>query len=154
MARRWLLPNRSHPPTTSPQKVIARFPFEKRQTQLFPEVYRPVVTVSLWSPGSRRWRNVQMLVDTGADYTILPKYIATLLGIDLTNAPVMNTQGLNGLQKVYFLEKLRLKIGSAEREVPVGFVPLAKAPSLLGRHACLETFGVFFEYNRRIEFRE
>ena len=135
-------------------KVVATFPFEKRQTELFSELYRPMVTVSLWSPLNKKWRPVKMLIDTGADYTILPKYFAMLLGLDLAGAPELPTQGIGGEQRVIFYENLRVKIGKAEREIPVGFIPQTKAPALLGRHLFLETFFLEFIKNQEIIFKQ
>jgi hypothetical protein len=46
---------------------------------------RPIIAVSLIGP-KNTWV-MDALLDTGSDDTVFPERVATLLGIDLTNAP-------------------------------------------------------------------
>lgn len=94
-----------------------------------------------------------MIVDTGADYTLLPKHLAKILGIDLKqDCKVFKTSGIGGEEKVYLAKNIEVKIGGLQRKIPVGFLDREDIPSLLGRQNFLETFEVIFSSNRTVTF--
>lgn len=129
------------------------FPFEKRLAPLLGEIYRPIAKVFFYSVRKNRWYEVWMIVDSGADYTILPKYFAQRLGVDLKkDCRVFETSGIGGEEKVYFLASIKIKIGSWVRDIPVGFLDKDEIPPLLGRHLFLETFEVLFSSNHTLTF--
>lgn len=88
-----------------------------------------------------------MLVDTGADYTLLPYFLAYPLGINpITDCKVIHTKGVGGTNKVYlFKRKVKVKLGEFKREIPVGFLDNDYIPPLLGRQEFFETFKVTFD---------
>ncbi|MFZ5366463.1 MAG: retropepsin-like aspartic protease [Patescibacteria group bacterium] len=118
------------------------FPYEERPSSLFGKVKRPVAKLKFWSKKFKRYLEYVLLVDTGADYTLFPKHIAFELGIDLQkNCKPFSTSGVGGKEKVYFAkQKLKMKIGSLEKEIPVGFLDKEDIPPLLGRESCLNDF--------------
>lgn len=125
------------------------FPFERQRSAVFNVVYRPVAPVSLWSTRSRSWLRVMMLVDTGADYTLLPHLYATLLGVDLdTQCRRVVTAGIGGSERVYLLQGLGMRLGPWSRRIPVGFLDHDDVPPLLGRARCLDTFELRFARHR------
>jgi len=129
------------------------FPFEKKPSSIFKEVFRPVVQVFLYSEVKKIWYEIWMIVDTGADYTLLPKYFAERLKIDLKKeCQLFKTAGIGGEEKVYLKENLKVKIGNWERVVPVGFLDKENIPPLLGRQGFLETFEVLFSSNHTVNF--
>lgn len=129
------------------------FPFEKRTSPLLGTIYRPVAQVFLFSESKNSWYEVWMLVGTGADYTILPKYFAKYLEVNLKkDCHIFKTTGIGGTEKVYYLPKIKAKLGSWEREVPIGFLDNDEIPPLFGRHLFLETFEVLLSSNHTITF--
>lgn len=130
------------------------FPFQVRESSLLGSIRRPLITVSLWSEVLQKWHKVEMLVDTGADYTILPSYLAILLEVDLEKAKKVDAQGVGGAQTVYFFPALPIKIGEMERVVPVGFIRKKNIPPLLGRAGCFETFISTFVYGETLTLKD
>ena len=129
------------------------FPYEKRSSSIFKEIFRPVAQVFLYSEAKKIWYEVWMIVDTGADYTLLPKHLAARLGININKeCQLFKTSGIGGEEKVYLKKNLRVKIGNWERVVPVGFLNKENIPPLLGRQGFLETFEVLFSSNHTINF--
>lgn len=141
------------PQRSKPQKKIT-FPFQARESELLGELKRPLVTVSLWSETLQKWRQVEMLVDTGADYTVLPSYLAALLEIDLDTLKKVPASGLGGKHELYFVPSLGIKIGEMERSIPVGFIRQRSFPPLLGRAGCFETFHSVFEFDQALTLSE
>lgn len=94
-----------------------------------------------------------MIVDTGADYTLLPRFMAAKLGIDLEkDCKVFTTYGVGGGERVYFLPKIKVRLGSWKRTIPVGFLERNEVPPLMGRHLFLETFETLLSSNHTVVF--
>jgi len=131
-----------------------KFPFRKEKSSILGLIYRPVAQVFFWSSQTREWQEVWMIVDSGADYTILPRFMADELGIDLeTECRVFNTYGIGGGEKVYFLPKMKVKLGNWERIIPVGFLERDEIPPLMGRHLFMETFDTEFTKKHMVIFK-
>lgn len=94
-----------------------------------------------------------MIVDSGADYTLLPRYLAHELGIDLEkDCKLFNTFGVGGTERVYFLPKIEVRIGNWKRIIPIGFLERNEIPPLFGRHLFLETFETLFSSKHTLTF--
>jgi predicted aspartyl protease len=143
---------RSHIPAN--QKVVGKFNFKPQTTHQLGHIWRPEIEISCWSDRHTEWQRYSVLIDTGADYTMLPRYVAALLGIELAGYTTTQTTGIGGTQKVYFVPEVTIKVGNAEREIPVGFVDSNQVPPLLGRHACLDTFTLVLDHHRKILLAE
>jgi len=88
------------------------FPFERHSSALFGMVYRPMALVSLWSRKLEGWVRVAMLVDTGADYTLLPSHYASHLGVVLRReARAFSTMGIGGRERVYVMRRWPMQLG-------------------------------------------
>lgn len=123
------------------------FPFKEEKSAIFGKIYRPISQVSFKHLNANVWRELTMLIDTGADYTILPKFLAEILGINLKkNCRVITTEGAGGKQSVFlFKGKISTRIGGFKRSIPVGFLDNNYIPPLLGRQEFFETFRVVFD---------
>lgn len=87
---------------------------------------------------------MEMLVDTGADFTLFPKRYAFALGIDLEkDCQVKKTSGVGGREDVYILENLEIMIGKWKGKISAGFLARDNIPPLLGRDA-FEKFRAIF----------
>lgn len=126
--------------------MALKFPFEEEKSSIFGKVYRPVAPVYFWSEKIKNWVEILTVVDTGADYTLLPRHMADSLGVDLKNdCQKLETAGVGGTQRVYLLRSWKIKLGKWEKRAPVGFLDSDNVPPLLGRQDLLEDFRVVFE---------
>ncbi len=136
------------------QQLVAKYQPKRYPSAKFTDIYRPEVAIELWSATYHEWQRVSMLIDTGADYTVLPRYIAVLLGLDISSVPGSETFGVGGKQRLFFVPDLKIKIGTTQRVIPVGFIDSNEVPPLLGRHEALETFTLIFDKRSHIYFGE
>ncbi|MEK7494990.1 MAG: retropepsin-like aspartic protease [Patescibacteria group bacterium] len=133
--------------------MVLTFPYKKKPSSIFKQVFRPVAQVFLYSEAKKIWYEVWMIIDTGADYTLLPKHFSERLKIDLKKeCQLFKTAGIDGEEKVYLKKNLKVEIGNWERTVPVGFLDKENIPPLLGRQGFLETFEVLFSSNHTVNF--
>lgn len=122
------------------------FPYKSFQSPLFGVVKRPVAKADFWSKEFKKWIRYTLIVDTGADYTLLPSVAALDLGIDLEkNCYQIETFGIGGKETVYILKKkISIKIGNHEEKIPLGILGRDDVPPLLGREKCLNKFSLLF----------
>lgn len=111
---------------------------------------RPVVTVGLTGPmGS--WTGTALL-DTGGDDTVFPEVVATLIGLDLTNAPTGAASGVGmTTSPIRYAEvRIRLTDGQEFREWPakVGFTLAPLKRGLLGFAGFFQFFTATFDGDR------
>ncbi len=123
------------------------FPFEKVHSRIFGTIYRPVAIVSFWSSRLREWREIIGIVDTGADYTLLPKFYADDFGINLKKDCLLkSTKGIGGDERVFLYLKMRISFLGKMLKIPVGFLNRDDIPPLFGRHKFLDRFKVTFSH--------
>ncbi len=133
-----------------------KFDYEYVGKGFFGQVFRPVALVSFRSLKLDSWINIWMVIDTGADFTILPKYVSRDLKISLENDCIIDTtKGVGGEQTIYLCKnKVTAKIGNVKRLVPFGFFANDEVPPLLGRLGFLETFDTSFLKSHITVFKE
>lgn len=123
------------------------FSFEKRTSSIFGTVWRPVALVEFRSiVDTAVWTTIRMIVDTGADYTLLPRSYAKALEVNLErDCKPFETLGIGGHEVVYVHPRIKVRLGTWEAEVPVGFLERDAVPALLGRQQCMEALSVLLE---------
>ncbi|MEK9200460.1 MAG: retropepsin-like aspartic protease [Patescibacteria group bacterium] len=121
----------------------------------FGKILRPIAIVSFQNESTKKWLEIAMVVDTGADFSILPKYFSEDLGISLEKDCIKDsTVGVGGEQTIYLLKnRTPVKVGSISRDVPLAFFAGDEVPPLLGRLGFLETFDVEFLKSHTIVFK-
>ena len=133
-----------------------KFLFEDGGETSFGRIYRPIAKVNLKSPRLEKFVDIWMVVDTGADYTIIPRYFSQKLRISLEKDCFKDaTFGVGGSQTIYFLKsKISAKIGNLERNIPLAFFDNNEVPALLGRLGFLETFNTEFLKTHSVVFKD
>lgn len=133
-----------------------KFPFENTGKIFFGQVHRPVAKVSLKALSHDLWADAWMVVDTGADFTILPRHLAQKLRVSLEKDCFKDTTfGVGGEQTIYLCkQRIQAKIGDIERHVPLAFLDSNEVPALLGRLGFLETFDTEFLKSHVVVFKK
>lgn len=125
---------------------IASFPFIFVGNTKLGKIYRPYAIVSVYSKRRKKWQPLEMVIDSGADYTLFPKKYASILGVDLfRECFVETTLGIGGAETVYQYKNLQIRVGNWKKQIPVGFLERDDIPPLLGRLECLESIRLTFE---------
>ncbi|MCI0528865.1 MAG: retroviral-like aspartic protease family protein, partial [Nitrospira sp.] len=124
------------------------FRLQKIASDLFGYIYRPYAEVIFYGQHGKP-RRITMVVDTGADYSILPRREAALLGIDLSqDCTSHTTYGVGGPQTVYLYRDIEVQLGEKHLKIPVGFLDKNDVPPLLGRHQFMELFQTCFDQKK------
>lgn len=132
------------------------FKYEDGGVSNFGQIRRPVAKVTFTSPRlPEKTVTVWMVVDTGADYSILPHHLSEKLRVSLAEDCIKDvTYGVGGQQAVYFLKnKIQAEIGNIHKMVPLAFLDNNEVPPLLGRQGFLETFDTEFLKSHVVVFK-
>jgi predicted aspartyl protease len=126
--------------------MTVKTPFKKEGSGIFGIVSRPYVPVSFWLKELNVWTEIMMIVDSGADYTLLPKFYAEKLGVNLRlDTSKFSTAGVGGSADVHILKKRQtVRLFDWKRKIPLGFLDDNDIPPLLGRQGFMDTFSVCF----------
>ena len=123
------------------------FPYREEPSKVFGRVARPVVEVSLREQ-SGAWVKVFPYADSGADFSLFPKGICKLLGLQLKAGRRSFIRGVGGKPTVVYLHKVEMRIGEKSFNARVGFAVSERMPYLLGRLDVLEHFEIRFDKDK------
>lgn len=110
------------------------------------QVPYPVIPVFLINRKKEILRD--FIVDTGADTTTLPKYLAKELNINLRNLPRAQSQGISEKPTKTWETRIKLKIGDEIIRTRCSFVASNKIPPLLGKLDIFSHFNLYFDNDR------
>ena len=119
------------------------FPIVKKWTNLgtIPDVKIPIHLLTKYG-----YQPMAFLLDTGADFTMLPKSIAKWIGIDLNTLPQNRSYGIEGAKGVkVWVGKIQVKICRHELEIRCLFSDNEACPYILGRADIFSHFNIFFD---------
>ena len=117
------------------------FKFTEEISSSLGTVYRPIVKVGLKDADGDIFET-SMIVDSGADITVLSKRIGDIMGIDVEKGEEKIFRGIVG-EIIAYVHWIPLFIDGKELEVRAAFA-LAEVPNLLGRLDVFRNFEINF----------
>lgn len=118
------------------------FPYEKKLS-FFGEVADPKIPVKVHT--KEGYREFRFLVDTGADVTLLPRYAAEYIGVDLEESERMSVKGIEGIGLDAYAAQIKVRIGDRELEIRCLFAASDRVPFILGRTDIFDHFNLIFD---------
>lgn len=123
---------------------MIKFPYETRYSENLGKIVTPLIPVTII--GKKEKINLLMLLDSGADISLIPYSVGEFLGLPLNMTNRSEVQGIGEGAVPYILNSVKLKIGDFEFDARIGWTLIEEIPFILGR---LDVFQQF-----SIEFRE
>ncbi len=120
-----------------------KIPYPKTDT-IFGEISYPGLVVEVWLT-SRGYQPFEFILDSGADCTMVPRYMASLVGIQLPDVPDTYVRGITSGRMPANKGQLRLRLEGEEFEVRCLFTKSNRTPFLLGRIDFFSLFDVHFD---------
>jgi hypothetical protein len=106
----------------------------KSSSQLFP----------LLSLGAQGSADVFMLLDSGADLSLIPYSAGEAIGLELDMENRSEVQGIGEGSIPYILSEVKIEIGVVEASVRIGWALIEEIPLILGRLDVFQQFSVEF----------
>ncbi|MBI2982174.1 MAG: retropepsin-like domain-containing protein [Deltaproteobacteria bacterium] len=89
------------------------------------------------------------LVDSGADFTLLPRRFASEIGINLKRCEPSTTLGVEGRGITIYHSSVVLRIGNYQSKIRCAFAQHDRIPPLLGRLDVFSKYNITFHARRR-----
>lgn len=123
-------------------------PYKNTLYESFGFVQEPKVTMPLLT--TRGYVDTTFLLDSGAVVTTLPLQAAQDTGVDLSRAKRITLQGFSGVPSFAYLDKIIIKIGNTDYELPATFTESNATTYILGRKGLFDDFSINFDHEERV----
>ena len=123
------------------------FPFREISTPWGP---LPVPTIELPVKSPRGFHEIRFVVDSGADFSMMPRSAAKDIGANLDEASSLTITGIEGSDVSALLGRITLKVAQVELTIPCLFSPVENTPYVLGRMGFFHRFAVTFDAHKKV----
>jgi len=128
------------------------FKYQKESSNIFASIRRPRVTLQIFSRVFKEWIMVEdVLADTGADISIIPKTLGIILVGDITKRRRYKIHGMVSSTFMY-LHRLKIRLNGKELLATVAIANSDNVPPTLGRKHGLDKFKVIFDRGQKLRF--
>jgi predicted aspartyl protease len=128
---------------------MLKFPYKEEDSKIFGKIKRPRIDFDVYSEEKKEWIAIgEVLVDTGADLTVLPRNIGELVVEDITVGQYVEIKGVvPSAVLIAFIHRLKIKIDSYEFRQRVAIADSNNVPTIFGRVDGLDRFKAYFNGN-------
>jgi len=132
---------------------LPSFRYKKQESGLFRNVLRPVIELEAYSEITNDWLMLEnVLADTGADISMLPRSIGEALVSDIKEAVKAQIKGVVPQARVnVYIHALKFKLNSKQFSLPVAIADSDNVPPILGRVKGLDLFNANFKKGKMLE---
>jgi hypothetical protein len=131
----------------------ATFRYHKEESNIFKSIKRPRIQIHIYSKVFKEWVTIDdILADTGADISILPKTLGIVLVGKISNRRRYKISGMVSSTFMY-LHELRTRIDSKEIKGLYAIANTDDIPPTLGRMSGLDKFQVTFDKGKLIRIK-
>lgn len=86
-----------------------------------------------------------MIIDSGADASVINRSFGELFGHDLKKGRPIRMKGFGEQEIAAYVHTMRLKIGEHELDAEVAIADIEKGPNVLGRKDIFNIFEIHFK---------
>ncbi len=132
------------------KKIIV--PYTKEKSNIFHSVFRPKVDIQIYSAVLSSWIAIdEVLADTGADISVLPKSLGVLLVGNIHNGKRYKITGLvAGATKNIYIHHLTIKLGGRKLKTKFAIAATDDVPPTLGRMDALDRLNIEYKKGKCI----
>lgn len=117
-------------------------PFSKKR------ILRPIIPISIEIKDTNRKVRYETLIDSGADFNILPIGLVDVLNIDSTNLKEIYFAGIDGEIVKGLITKITISLEDIEFTTNVAFAEISGTVGILGQYGFFDKFIVKFDFKR------
>ncbi len=131
-----------------------KFSYMEKESKILGKILRPLIEIEIFSQVRNDWEVIEeVLVDTGADLTVIPRFIGESIISDITSGEYTEIKGIVPTSLlIAFIHKLKIKTAGKEFETKVAIADSNDVPPILGRYAALDLFNIEFRKGKEMIF--
>lgn len=125
---------------------MPNFPYKERGSGIFGKTKRPLIDLYVFSEARKAWLFLaEVLADTGADISVLPRTIGESLVKDIKRGRYLEIRGITpGAYTEVFIHQFICKIRDFKFKAPFAIADSDDVPPILGRAGGLDLFEAVF----------
>ena len=129
-----------------------KIPFSPQKSNIFGTISRPLITMKVYSKTRNMWIPVyDTLADTGADVTLLPRYLGEMIVDDITTGKYAEIKGVApNAVLAGFIHDAKIEIFHKEINTKVIIGDSDDVRPVLGRFNGLDLFDITFSKGEHI----
>lgn len=132
---------------------MIEFPFEKVYSKKLGKILKPFIPITII--GQSRGVNIRMLLDSGADISLIPYSVGETIGLEPDLANRSEVCGIGEGSIPYILSPVRIKVENIESSIRIGWALVEEVPFILGRLDVFQQFSIEFrEFENRIVLKQ
>lgn len=123
-----------------------KFSYREKESGIFGKTKRPLIDLYIFSEIKKKWFFLaEVLADTGADISILPRTIGESLIKDIKKGKYLEIRGITpSAYTEVFIHNLTCKIREFKFKAPFAIADSDDVPPILGRVKGLDLFEAIF----------
>jgi len=132
---------------------LPSFKYKRQESGLFRKILRPVIELEAYSEVTNDWLVLQnILADTGADISMLPRSLGEALVLNITRAKKVQIKGVVPEARVnVYIHTLKFKLNSKQFNLPVAIADSDNVPPIFGRVKGLDLFSANFKKGKVLQ---
>ena len=133
-----------------------KFFYKQKESKILGTILRPLIEIEIFSQVRNDWEVIEeVLVDTGADLSVLPRFIGESIISDITTGEYVEIKGIVPTSLlIAFIHKLKIKAAGEEFETKVAIADSNDVPPILGRYVALDLFNLEFMKGKEMNFKD
>jgi predicted aspartyl protease len=136
--------------------LLKKYPYRERRSELFGRVDRPLIKVKIFSQTKNLWIPVyDTLADTGADISIIPRYLGEMIVNDITTGKRVEIKGIvPNSRLIAYIHELEIEVVGIKTKLPIAISDSSETNAILGRVKGLNLFNIEFQKGKSVFFKD
>lgn len=123
----------------------------EKDSRIFGRIFKPIIYLEIFSEKHNLWCGIDdVLVDTGADITLIPRNIGEGLVNDIFIGTKAAIKGITPFELDVYIHDLKIRMANKEFETKVAIADSDEAPVVLGRFEALDLFNAEFAKGKEL----
>jgi predicted aspartyl protease len=128
--------------------------YTEKESRIFGNMLKPVIYMEIFSQTHSLWCGIDdVLVDTGADITLIPRNIGKGLVADIHSGEKASIKGITPFELSVYIHSLKIRVANNEFETKVAIANADEVPVVLGRYRALDIFHAIFDKGKEFSLR-
>ncbi len=121
-----------------------KFKYKAKESRIVGRILKPIIDIEILSDGGFWYGIDEILVDTGADITLIPRYVGEEIVNEIKSGEKATIKGITPFELDVYIHKLKLRVADKEFETKVAIAESNEVPVVLGRFESLDLFKAEF----------
>jgi len=121
-----------------------RFEYTEKESRIVGNILKPLIEIEIFSKNEVWYGLDEVLVDTGADITLIPKYVGEEIVDEIKSGQKASIKGISPVELIVYIHKLKIKVANKEFETKIAIADSDEVPTVLGRFEALDLFKAEF----------